>query len=225
LSIADNATGSPHTAALSGTGAGTGVYLTDGFESGLLSLWSTVGNGAATVQSTTVNSGTKAAALTNTTGGHFQGLSAGLAGGGQASTFSRACFYLAAGLTGTTVLAQGRDVNGNNMWEVDYDAPAKGLDIYFWNGARTRTNAFSPANLVVTAKWYCVEVQANEVTAGHGQVWLNGTSVASVNADLSAANPYSTLYLWNNGATGTANFDDVQVANTQSGPVGAGATP
>ena len=58
-----------------------------------------------------------------------------------------------------------------------------------------------------------------------GLLTVYDSLVASVNTDLSAANPYTTLYLWNNGATGTVNFDDVQVANTYNGPVGAGANP
>jgi hypothetical protein len=223
LSVADNAAGSPQTAALSGTGTfAAGTYLSDGFENGL-GIWTTIGNGSATIQSTVVNSGTRAGALTNASG-QYIGLYADLVGGGHAQTYSRFCFNLA-GLSGSTVLAQGRDVNGAPLWEVDYDASRSGLDIYFWNGARTRTDLYTAVNTVLANKWYCAEVQASEVTAGHGQVWLNGTSVATVNTDLSVTNPYSRLYLWNNGATGTVYIDDTQVANTYNGPVGAGATP
>ena len=226
LSVTDNAAGSPHTAALGGTGAAAGTYLSDGFESGTLANWSKVNSsgGTATVESATVNSGTHAAALTNSSSGQFVGLNAALSGGGQAQTYTRFCFDLS-GLSGTTPLAQGRDVNSNNLWEVDYDSASKGLDIYFWNGARTRTNLFSPANLILANTWYCGEIQANETTTGHGQVWLNGTSVASVNANLSVTNPYSQLYLWNNGPAGTVYLDDAQVASAYNGPVGAGSTP
>jgi len=180
--------------------------------------------GAASVESTVVNSGSNAAQLTNKASTDFTGLNAGLAGGGQTLTYSRFCFNLS-GLSGSTPLAQGRDVNGNNLWEVDYDAGLKGLDVYFWNGARTRTDLFSPANVLVTNTWYCAEVEANETSTGHGEIWLNGTSIAKTNTDLSATNAYSQLYLWNNGAAGTVYMDDIQVANTSSGPVGAGAAP
>ena len=219
LSVADNATGSPHTAALSGTGTlTTGTYLTDGFENGT-ALWAQAGNGSVTVESTVVNSGTHAAALTNASG-QYIGLSASLAGGGQAQTYSRFCFNLA-GLSGSTVLAQGRDVNGNNMWEVDYDSGRAGLDIYLWNGARVRTDLYTAVNVVLANTWYCGELQFNETSTGQAQVWLNGTSLATASGDFSATNPYGQLYLWNNGATGTVYFDDIQVSNAYNGPVGA----
>ena len=224
LSVADNAAGSPQNVALNGTGASAGVYLTDGFESGALTNWTQQKSSGATIaiESTTVNSGIDAAGLNNASSGQYAGLYADLSGGGHAATFSRFCFSLT-GLSGSTVLAQGRDVNGNSLWEVDYDNASKGLDIYFWNGARARTNLYTAANLVLSSKWYCAEVQAKEVAAGHGQVWLNGTSVASTNTDLSATNPYSRLYLWNNGPAGSVYVDDVQVSTSNNGPVGAGA--
>jgi hypothetical protein len=193
----------------------------DGFESGNLQNWATVGNGSATAQTGTVNSGTYAASLANASG-QYVGLSAPLAGGAQALTYSRFCFDLS-GLSGSTTLAQARDVNGNALWQVDYDAGSKGLDVYFWNGARTRSDLYSPANLVLANTWYCAEVLANEATSGTGQVWLNGTSVGTVSGDLSAANAYSQLYLWNNGAAGTVYMDDVKVSNAYNGPVGAAA--
>src|SRR2546423_9804436 len=84
-----------------------GQYLVDDFESGLGSL-QTQGPGGATAQGATVNSGTGAVALTNTTG-QYVGLAGDLQGGPQALTFSRFCFRLAGGLTGSSVLAQGRD--------------------------------------------------------------------------------------------------------------------
>jgi len=223
LSIADTASGSPHTAAVSGTGSfPAGTYLSDGFENGL-GIWTTTGNGSASVQSTTVNSGASAAALTNVSG-QVIGLHASLSGGGQTLTYSRICFNLS-NLSGTTVLAQAKDVNGNTLWEVDYDNGSKGLDVYFWNAARTRSDLYSPANLLTANTWYCAEVEANETSTGTGQVWLNGTSVGTVNADLSVTNPISQLYLWNNGAAGTVYMDDIQVSNAYNGPVGAGATP
>jgi hypothetical protein len=227
VSITDNATGSPHSVALTGIGAASaGTYLSDGFESGNLRNWTKTGSsgGKSSVQSTVVNSGTNAAALTNNANTDYTGLFANLSGGAQAQTYSRFCFRLS-GISGSTPLAQGRDVNNNNLWEVDYDAASKGLDIYFWNGAHTRTNLTTPANLVAANTWYCAEIQANETTSGHGQVWLNGTSEATVNTDLSVTNPYSQMYLWNNGAAGTVYMDDIQVANVYNGPVGAGATP
>ena len=224
VTLADNAADSPQGVALTGTGASAGTYLSDGFESGTLSAWSVQASsgGSATVQSTSANSGTKTAALTTSSSGQYVGLAADLASGAHPSTYSRFCFRQS-GLSGSTVLAQGRDVNGNNMWEVDYDAGSKGLDLYFWNGARTRTNLVSSSNLIVGGSWYCAEVQLNQATAGHAQVWLNGASIASTDTDLSATNAYSRMLLWLNGPAGTVNLDDVQVGSAYNGPVGAGA--
>src|SRR5439155_370318 len=68
LTFTDNATNSPQGAALSGTGV-TATYLSDGFESGNFSLWTVPSNtGKASVQTSVVNSGTNAAALTNASG-------------------------------------------------------------------------------------------------------------------------------------------------------------
>jgi Abnormal spindle-like microcephaly-assoc'd, ASPM-SPD-2-Hydin len=227
LSVTDDAAGSPQAITLTGTGSATaGTYLLDDFESGNLNLWNQINSsgGSATVESTTVNSGTSAAALTNKTNADDTALYAGLAGGGQTSTYSRFCFNLA-GISSSTVLAQGRDVSGNSLWEVDYDAGSKGLDAYFWNGARARSDVYTPANLVLSNAWYCAEVEANETSTGHGELWLNGISVGKVDTNLSVTNAYSQLYLWNNGSAGTVYMDDVKVANAYNGPVGAGAAP
>jgi hypothetical protein len=84
-----------------------------------------------------------------------------------------------------------------------------------------RQDLYPAGNLIATNTWYCAEVQVNAATSGHAEIWLNGTSVGSVNADLSAAQPYSRLILWNNAAVGTISMDDIRVANTLGGPVGA----
>jgi hypothetical protein len=208
LSIASNAPGSPATVALAGVGVlEAGSFLTDGFESGL-GLWTKVGNGTETVQSTTVNSGIAAAALTNTAAGGYAGVYADFAGPTQ--TYTRFCFDLS-GVTAPLVLAQGRDANGFNVWEVDYDSGRKGLDIYVWNGARGRTDLYTPMNVVTTGSWSCAEVNVNQAASGHAEVWLGGVSVASADGDFSATANYSRLFLWNNGAAGTVNIDDVSV--------------
>lgn len=227
LTITDNAGDSPQSVSLTGTGSLTaGTYLVDGFETGNLSAWNTATSpgGSETVQSTAVNSGSYAAALTNAANTDYSNLYADLSGGGQTLTYTRFCFNLT-GISGSDVLAQGRDVNGNNLWEVDYDAGSKGLDMYLWNGARTRTDLTSPRSLILPSSWYCAEVEVNETTGGHGELWLNGTSVAKVDTDLSVTNPYSRLLLWNNGAAGTAYYDDIKASNAYNGPVGAGAAP
>jgi hypothetical protein len=225
LAVNDNIPGSPQTVSLSGTGTlAAGTYLTDGFENGL-GLWTTIGNGSAGTESTTVNSGSFAAALTNASG-QYVGLSAGLAGGGLTLTYTRFCFYLPTNTVSIAPLAQGRNANGTNVWEIDYDAGSKGLDIYVWNGAGARTDLYTSANLISASRWYCAELQDSETSTGSAQVWLNGTSVASVsNVDLSTATPYSQLYLWNQTPSSTVYLDDVVVSNAYNGPTGSGTAP
>ncbi|HEY7834946.1 MAG TPA: choice-of-anchor D domain-containing protein, partial [Ktedonobacterales bacterium] len=226
LNVNDNAAGSPQTVALVGTGSPqqlpAGVYVMDGFEGGNLALWTGPnGTGSGSVETTTVNSGTYAAALTDTSG-QYVAINQDLVGGPEAQTYTRFYFNVASG-TGTTVLATGTDgVGGNNLWTVIYDQGRAGLDIYLWNGARTRYDLYSNTNIVQPNTWYDVEVQFNEATAGTAQIWLNGVSVAAQSGDLSAAAPYSRLFL-NNQATGTVYYDDVKVSNAPNGPVGGAA--
>ena len=103
-------------------------------------------------------------------------------------------------------------MNSNKLWEVDYNANKNGLTIYFWNGAGTRFTVNSANNLISANTWYSIEVQDKETTSGHGEIWLNGTSIGSVNADLSVSRGYAQLVLLNNVA-GTDYFDDIKVSN------------
>jgi hypothetical protein len=167
------------------------------------------------VQSAVVNSGSYAASFSNTSSGQFVYLYSDLASGPQTQTYTRFYFRFSS-LAGSTPIAFGRDVNGNNLWEVDFDAGRQGLDVYFWNGARTRYDVYSNTNVLSANTWYSIEVQSSETTSGHGEVWLNGNSIGSVDADLSVTNGYARLFLYNE-ATGTAYFDDVKVTNSYNG--------
>ena len=218
LTISDGAAGSPHGVPLAGTSLPAGTYQTDGFESGNLALWSAAGSGQASAQGAVVNTGNYAAKLANTAG-QTTLLSTVLAGGGQAQTYTRFYVQVGSGMA-TSTIAAGRDSANNMLWVIVYDASRQGLDVYFWNGARTRFDLYSNTGLIAPNTWYAIEIQANEATTGHGQIWLNGTSVGTVDGDLSAANPYATLQLWNE-VTGTIYFDDVAVRNSFNGLVGA----
>ena len=219
LTFTDNAVDSPESVALSGTGAVPTIYFSDGFESGNLSAWTLShadSTGTATVQSNIVNSGLEAAALTNSSGQYVY-LYTALPGGPQSQTFTRFYFQLSS-LSNGSILAIARNANGGNTWEMDYDAGRKGLDLYFWNSSGGTYTIFTPTNALTANTWYYVEVQDTQTTTGQAEFWLNGTSVGVVNADLSNANPYARLMLFN-GAPGTFYFDDVQVANIYNGPV------
>jgi hypothetical protein len=225
LTFTDNAPSVTQSVALSGTGVvpppppppPNGVYFQDGFESGNLSAWNTpAGTGSATVESSIVHSGTYACALANASG-QVETLSANLVGGPETLTYTSFAFNLdSTAAAGTSTIARANDVNGNPMWVIIYDAGRKGLDTYVWNGARTRYDLYSNTNLISPNTWYSVEIELNETTSGTANIWLNGTSIAAGNADLSvsAGGGVNTVYLWNE-VTGTIYFDDAKVANVQ----------
>ncbi|MBA2286472.1 MAG: choice-of-anchor D domain-containing protein [Ktedonobacteraceae bacterium] len=216
VTIGDNAADSPQSAALTGTGITSQVYFQDGFEGGDLSHWNLSGSGNRTVETSVVNSGSHAVAFTNTAGQDAY-LSTTLVGGGQVHTFTRLSFRVAA-QTGGTVLMIGRNANGNNVWEVDYNANRHGLDIYFWNGARTLFAVYSSQNAISSDTWYSLELELNATSTGHAQVWLNGTSIGTVDDDLSMAQYYDRLMLYDS-AVGSIYFDDVIVSNAYNGPI------
>ncbi len=226
LVVTDNAPSGSQTVTLTGTGVtpppapppADGIYFQDGFESGSFSAWSPPsGNGTAAVETTTVNSGTYAASLTNAAG-QYESVSANLIGGGEALTYTTFSFNLPSTST-TTTLASGKDANGNTMWSLIHDSSRQGLDAYFWNGARTRYDIYTVTNLVAPNTWYGIEVEDNESTTGHAEVWVNGVSIGTADGDLSASNYYSHLSLMNDGV-GTVYFDDAIIHNAYNGAVG-----
>jgi hypothetical protein len=216
LSFADDAPSSPQTVAVSGTGTQIGVYLQDGFESGNLSQWTgPAGTGTATVENTVVNRGSNALAMTNGAN-QYVILSQNLTGGAQAHTFTRLYFRI----TNASVsfsLASATDSAGNNLWAVVYDAGSHGLDVYFWNGSRTRFDFYSTTNLITANTWYSLEIELNEATTGAGNVWLNGNLLGGVTGNLSATSNLSRIYLWNDASSTTTYFDDIIVSNQYNG--------
>jgi hypothetical protein len=114
-------------------------------------------------------------------------------------------------------MAVATDLNGNNLWAVVYDAGSHGLDIYFWNGSRTRFDFYTNTNLIAANTWYTLEIELNEATTGQGNVWFNGASLGGVAGNLSATNPVNRIYLWNESASTTTYFDDIIVSNQYNG--------
>ena len=218
VTVTDNAADSPESVALTGSAVTSTIYFKDGFETGDFSLWnlpSSDSTGQRTVQKIVVNSGTYAAAFTNTSGQYgyiYTALAAP-----QSQTFTRFYFRLTS-LTNSSAIAVGRNANNANAWEIDFDAARKGLDFYFWNSAGATYTIFSPTGSIAVNTWYCVEIQDTQTTTGQGQGWLNGVSVGTVSADLSNANPYARLMLYNSVA-GSFYFDDVVVSNLYNGPL------
>jgi hypothetical protein len=218
VTVTDNAPDSPQSISVAGSGMTPTIYFSDGFESGDFSNWnlgSSDSTGQRSVQTAVVNSGTYAAAFT-ITNGQYDYIYAALPGGPQSQTFTRFYFRLT-NASNATILAQARNANGGNTWEVDYNAGRNGLDFYFWNSSGAAYSIFSPNQVIAANTWYCLEIQDTQTTTGQVQAWLNGTSVGFVNADLSNANPLARLILYD-AAVGTMYFDDVVVANVYNGP-------
>jgi len=215
LTFTDNAADSPQSLTLSGNGIVTTTYFSDGFESGDLSAWtlpSSDSTGTRTVQSAVVNSGSYALAFNNASG-QYGYIYTGLPGGPQAQTFTHFYFRYHSDVTGGTQLAIARDSNGANVWEVDFNYNRRGLDFYFWNSSGGTYSIFSSSNVLSPDTWYSIVVQDNQTSSGHAQAWLNGTSLGTVDADLSTSTPYARL-LFYDSAPGTIYLDDVSVANT-----------
>jgi hypothetical protein len=213
LSITDNAAGSPQTVALSGTGYTATIYFSDGFEGGSFSQWnlsSADSTGQAAIQHSVVHSGSSAVSFTNSSGQYVY-LYTALPGGPQTQTFTRLSFQLTS-LANGNILAIGRNANGGNTWEIDYDAGRQALDLYFWTSSGGVYQLLAPNNSLTANTWYTIEVQDTQTTNGTVQAWLNGTSIGSVNADFSNANPFARLLI-SSFAAGTVYFDDVEVAD------------
>jgi hypothetical protein len=189
------------------------IYFSDGFESGNFSQWnlpSSDSTGQRTVQTGVVNSGTYAAAFTNSSG-QYSYIYTSFVGGPQSQTFTKFSFRLSSTTT-SAILAVGRNANGGNTWEIDYDGGHQSLHFYFWNSSGGVYSISSANQAIAASTWYSVEIQDTQTTTGVAQAWLNGVSVGSVSADLSNANPFARLVLYYNGV-GTCYFDDVEVAN------------
>src|SRR2546421_267912 len=224
LTFTDNAADSPQTVTLSGTATVPTTYFSDGFESGNLNAWtlpSSDSTGARTVQSTVVNSGSDALAFTNTSGQYAYVYTA-LPSGPEAQNFTRFYFRFSSNVTSGIQLAIARNTNGGNVWEIDYNANRHGLDVYFWSTNGGIYSIFSPSNALSANTWYSIEVQDYQTTTGHAQAWLNGTSLGSVDADLSTSAPYARLMLYDS-APGTIFLDDVTVSNVYNGTIAPSA--
>jgi hypothetical protein len=159
-----------------------------------------------------VNSGSNALALTNASG-QYSYVYTALPSGPQAQTFTRFYFRFASNVTNGTQLAIGRNSNGGNAFEIDFNAGRHGLDVYIWNGSGGVYSIFSPNNALSPDTWYSIELQDYQTSTGHAQAWINGASIGSVDADLSTASPYARLMLFDS-APGAIYIDDVRVSNT-----------
>jgi hypothetical protein len=148
--------------------------------------------------------------VTTSGSGQYVTIYQNLSGGAESLTYTSFSVYIANPAV-TTTLATGEDLQGNTRWAIVYDASRHGLDTYLFNGARQRYDLYSNVNLITTSGWYSVELEDNEAAAGHGEVWLNGSSIARVDGDLSATDPFGRLFLWNDAASVSVYYDAVTV--------------
>jgi hypothetical protein len=227
VTVTSNAPNSPQSVALSGTGndpSGHINYFSDDFESGTFSKW-TLGNSDSTgqiaVQSSVVNSGNQAAALTNSTG-QYGYLYTALTGTTPTQSYTRFYFRLA-NATGS-ILAAGRNATNGNVWEADYNPYTKGLDVYIWGSGNQMYTISSAQNVINPNTWYSVEIGTNLATAGKAEVWLNGQSIGSVSQNLTTSSPYARLMLYN-GAVNSIYYDDVLVSDSYNGQINTTPTP
>ena len=186
------------------TGTGTfpaGTFFMDDFEYGV-GAWAAVG-GAPSPNGAPRN-GTRAALLAAGSGMYVD-----FDAPAQAESHTRFCFNLAA-LSAPTVLAQGRDTSGLNLWEIDYDNGRHGVNVYIWNASRARAD-FYVNNVVSLGTWSCADVDLNQSAVGGASVSLDGTTVASVNGNFAATAKYSRLLFWNAAAGGSVTIDDSSV--------------
>src|SRR3954470_8016635 len=230
LTVTDGAGDSPQHVVLSGRGLAAGTYFSDDFESGSLSQWDALTSADSTIalDATAANSGDSSARIRNNTGDQASRLYANLAGGEHAQSYTRFCFKIAPGLTDGIEIANGRAVTalyplGIRRWVVTYNPVTKGLEGYFFNEGLDRLDLFAANGRVLPDQWHCAELYLDESANGHAELWLDGVSVGSVSGDLATPDPYGRLYLWNQPSAGTVWFDDVRVASTLGGPVGAAA--
>jgi hypothetical protein len=215
LTFTDNASDSPQSLALSGNGVVATTYFSDGFESGNTSAWTLPNgdsSGSITVQSAVVNSGSYALSLADASG-QYAYVNTALPSGPQSQTFTRFSFRLGSDMTGNSILAIARNSNGGNTWEIDYNGTQHSFAVYFWNSSGGVYTIPSLNNALSPDTWYTLTIQDYQTSTGHAQVWLNGNSIGSVDADLSNSTPYARLML-SNFSAGTTYFDGVSVSNT-----------
>src|SRR4051794_24182430 len=229
LTIADNASGSPQGVALTGAGVVAGTYLSDDFESGALSGWDPLSSSDSTIalDSTVAHNGTASVRFTNNSSDQYSRLSADLAGGGHAQTYTRFCFRIAPGLSQGIEIVNGRAITaeyplGIRRFVITYNPVTQGLEAYFFNEQLQRLDMYAATGQVQTGRWHCAELYLDESSNGHAQLWLDGASVGTVDGDLSTPSAYDRLYLWNQAAAGTVWFDDIKVADSRIGTTSGG---
>jgi len=178
LSITDNASGSPHTVALSGTGSSTSnVIFSDGFESGSLpGNWTSTSvstSNSLSLDSTLAHSGNaslKAVVTQNSNGNAY--ISKTISG--QSSVDVRGYYYLSNPVHWGAVQVMSLYAQGYFIGWVTYNVDPSAPTLTFYDGANNHLYQCSVPSLNA---WHSLELQdvLSTTTTGSFTLWLDGT--------------------------------------------------
>jgi chitodextrinase len=183
-----------------------GVVFQDDFESGSLSMWSTVA-GLAVSQGVTAPSGGQWVARETANGGGstyaFKSVSPTVT-----SLYARFRFEVLS-RTGSVDLMRFRNNSGGSKLSLLVDGTTGKLSTRNSGGATTKSNT-----VINTGQWYTVEIHGTSGAPGSTEVWLDGTLLPELGATDPGSTNFGQFLLGQTGTTGTYDvaFDDVIVS-------------
>ncbi len=185
LTITDNASGSPHSVALSGTGSSTSnVLFSDGFESGSLpGNWNstTISSGnSMTLDSSLVHSGAaslKAVVVKGSSGNAY--ISKIISG--QTTLDVRGYYYLSNPVNWGAVQVMSLYAQLNFIGWVSYNVDPTSPTLTVYNGAN---NSFYNCTVPSLNAWHSMELQyvLSTTTTGSFTLWLDGVQACGATA-------------------------------------------
>jgi hypothetical protein len=226
VSITDNASGSPQSVALSGTG-GSSVIFSDGFESGSLpGNWTSTsvssGN-SLSLDSTLVHSGTaslKAVVAKGSAGNAYVSKTIS----GQSSLDVRGYYYLSNPVNWGAVQLMSLYAQGNFIGWVTYNVDPSTPTLTVYNGAN---NHFYTCSVPSLNAWHSLELQyvLSTTTTGSFTLWLDGTKACGATAIKTSSTSSLTVNqvvvgsdTSDNSVGLTVHVDDVVISKSYIGP-------
>ena len=202
----------------------TDAVFSDDFESGSLSAWTqTLGTGSAAATAAAADHGAFGLRLANAAG------QATL----EAKTLSRTVDdsstrfgFRTTATSGFVAVAEARDsASSGHMWTLLYDAGSRGFLFYPYTASGSVAIDTGAGSAPGPNTWMDLEVRYDAASGGAAQLFVNGQTQASwgTTADLTHADGYRILQLWNDGSGVTSDFDDVAVASRPAGTSAPGA--
>jgi len=228
VSISDNASGSPHSVALSGTGSSTSnVIFSDGFESGSLpGNWTSTkvstGN-SLTLDSTLEHSGAaslKAVVVKGSAGNAY--ISKTISG--QSSLDVRGYYYLSNPVNWGAVQLMSLYAQGNFIGWVTYNVDPSAPTLTVYNGAN---NTLYQCSVPSLNAWHSLELQyvLSTTTTGSFTLWLDGTKVCGATGVKTSSTSGLTVDqvvvgsdTADNTVGLTVHVDDVVISKSYIGP-------